>query len=146
MDYLKQERNRTSNLVFIEGESKRIGKSLIPEFIFDKMNEGISLKITAPIEKRVEVIQNDYVNGADSELKEALDHMRNRLGNEKIDKYVSLVEEKDYSPIIKDLFINYYDPLYQKHKREYIKTFENIDSSITADNIISWIENQRKGL
>lgn len=143
----EQLENRTSNLVFIEGESKRIGKSLIPEFIFDKMNEGIKLKITAPIEKRVEVILNDYVNGADSELLEALNHMRNRLGNEKIDRYVSLVEEKNYSPIIKDLFINYYDPLYEKHKREFVKVFENLDSNVTADNIIQWVKEQKiKGL
>nr|WP_300004789.1 tRNA 2-selenouridine(34) synthase MnmH [Tissierella sp.] len=139
----EQLENRTSNLVFVEGESKRIGKSLIPEFIFDKMINGIKLKITAPMEKRVEIIQEDYVNGADSELTEALNHMRNRLGNEKIDRYVSLVEAKDYSPIIKDLFINYYDPLYEKHKKEFVKTFENLDSSDTATNIIQWIKEEK---
>lgn len=140
-------KNRNSNLVFVEGESKRIGKSLIPEFIFDKMNEGISLKIISPIENRVEVILNDYVNGCDKDLIEALNHMRNRMGNEAIDSYVDLVKKKEYSPIIKDLFIRYYDPLYEKHKREYIETFENIDSNITADNIIAWTDKQNlKGL
>lgn len=139
-----QLKNRNSNLVFVEGESKRIGKSLIPEFIFDKMSEGISLKITAPIEKRVEVILDDYVNGADTEIKEALNHMRNRLGNEKINKYIGFVDDKNYSPIIKDLFINYYDPLYEKHKRNYIKVFDNIDSNTTASNIISWIEGEEE--
>lgn len=140
-------KNRNSNLVFIEGESKRIGKSLIPEFIFDKMNEGVSLKIISPIENRVEVILNDYVNGCDEDLIEALNHMRNRMGNEAIDNYVDLVKKKEYNPIIKDLFIKYYDPLYEKHKREYTKTFENIDSNITADNIIAWRDEQNlKGL
>lgn len=140
----EQLESRTSNLVFVEGESKRIGKSLIPEFIFDKMTKGIKLKITAPMEKRVEIIEEDYVNGADSELTEALNHMRNRLGNEKIDRYVALVDAKNYSPIIKDLFINYYDPLYEKHKKEFAKTFENIDSSTAAADIIQWIEANKK--
>lgn len=140
-------KNRNSDLVFVEGESKRIGKSLIPGFIFDKMKEGMSLKITSPMEKRVEVILNDYVNGCDEELIEALNHMRNRMGNEAIDRYVTLVKEKEYGPVIKDLFVKYYDPLYEKHKREYLKTFENIDSHTTAEDISTWIDKQNiKGL
>lgn len=135
-------KNRDSNLVFTEGESKRIGKSLIPDFIFDKMNKGISLKIISPMEKRIEIILNDYVNGTDNELIEVLNHMRNRLGNEKIDAYINLVKEKDYPPVIKELFINYYDPLYEKHKREYINTFDNKDSNATAEDIISWVNKQ----
>lgn len=139
--------NRNSNLVFVEGESKRIGKSLIPEFIFDKMNAGISFKITSPMEKRVEVILNDYVNGTNVELIQVLNHMRNRLGNEKIDSFINLIKENNYAPVIKELFINYYDPLYEKHKHDYVKTFENKDSNITADNIIQWINEQKiKGL
>lgn len=138
----EQLKNRTSNLIFTEGESKRIGKDIIPEFIFDKMKAGISLKITAPMDKRIQVILKDYVNGNDEELIEALDHMRNRLGNEAIDTYIDLVKEKDYSPIIKNLFLDYYDPLYKKHKRDYIKTFDNLDSEATADNIIRWIDHE----
>ncbi len=139
-------KNRNSNLIFVEGESKRIGKSLIPEFIFDKMKEGISLKIISPMENRIEVILNDYVNGCDDDLIESLNHMRNRMGNKTIDNYVDLVKRKEYSPIIKDLFIKYYDPLYEKHKRKYIKIFENRDPNITADNIIVWMDKKNKGL
>lgn len=140
----EQLKNRTSNLVFTEGESKRIGKDLIPDFLFDKMKDGISVKITAPMEKRIQIISKDYVNGSDEELIEALDRMRNRLGNETIDRFINLVKKKDYSPIIENLFIDYYDPLYQKHKRDYIKTFDNIDSNATAANIIKWIHKEKK--
>lgn len=131
-----------SNLVFVEGESKRIGKVLIPPYIFDRMNQGISLKITAPMEKRVKIIIQDYVKGTDDQLIEALNHMRNRLGNENIDTYIELVKDQNYPPIIKELFTNYYDPLYRKHTRQYISTFENLDSKDTANNIIQWIQSQ----
>lgn len=131
-----------SNLIFTEGESKRIGRDLIPDYIFDKMNDGVSLKVTAPIEKRVKVILKDYVNGTDDELIEALDHMRNRLGNTTIDEYIELLKEKDYEPIVKDLFINYYDPLYGKHKRDYKNTFENLNSKNTAEDIIDWVQSK----
>lgn len=135
----EQLKDRNSNLVFTEGESKRIGIDIIPDFLFDKMTEGISIKITANMEKRVKVILKDYVNGADEELIEALNHMRNRLGNENIDNYIDLVKDKEYSPVIKDLFTDYYDPLYHKHKRDYVKTFNNSNSEVTASNIIDWI-------
>lgn len=134
--------NRSSNLVFVEGESRRIGKVLIPDFIFDKMQMGIKIKITATIERRVEVILSDYVNGFDDELIEALNHMKNRFGDEVIDNYIDMVDEKDYSPIIKNLFVNYYDPLYEKHKKEYVKVFENVDSNDTAKDIIRWLEDE----
>lgn len=135
-------RDIDSNLVFTEGESKRIGRDLIPDYLFNKMNQGINLKVTAPMEKRVKIILKDYVNGTDDELVEALDHMRNRLGNTAIDKYIELVKGKNYEPVVKELFINYYDPLYEKHKRDYIKIFKNIDSKNTAENIIQWIQSE----
>ena len=133
--------SRNSNLVFTEGESKRIGRDIIPKYIFKKMKEGKSVKITAPMEKRIQIIREDYVSGDDEDIIEALNHMRNRFGDETIDEYINLVKEKDYDPIIKNLITSYYDPLYKKHKREHIKTFENIDSEKTAENIIDWVEN-----
>jgi hypothetical protein len=39
--------------------------------------------------------------------------------------------------------INYYDPHYEYKNREYIKTFKNIESSITAMNIVEWIDDNK---
>lgn len=142
----EQLKNRSSDLVFVEGESKRVGRSLIPEYLFNKMHEGASLKIIAPLEKRVDIILEDYISGDDEDIIEALNHMRNRLGNLKVDEYIEMVKNKDYRPVISDLFANYYDPLYQKHSHDYVKTFENLDSNKTAENIIAWVEEKKMEL
>ena len=110
------------------------------------MHEGASLKIIAPLEKRVDIILEDYISGDDEDIIEALNHMRNRLGNLKVDEYIEMVKNKDYRPVISDLFANYYDPLYQKHSHDYVKTFENLDSNKTAENIIAWVEEKKMEL
>lgn len=48
------------NYVFIEGESKRMGKVMLPSNLHDTMKEGFKIEITAPLPQRVERILKDY--------------------------------------------------------------------------------------
>ncbi len=36
--------DRKTNIVFVEGESRRIGKDIIPEYLYQAMNNGINFK------------------------------------------------------------------------------------------------------
>ena len=47
------ERLRQEPYVFIEGESRRIGKVSMPQFLFDKKENGVQINIHLPIEERV---------------------------------------------------------------------------------------------
>lgn len=133
-------KNIKENIIFTEGESKRIGRDVIPECIFKKIRTGIHINITAPIEYRVETILKDYVHGTDDELIEALTCLKKRLGKERVDRYVKWIKEDNYKEVIKELMINYYDPLYENNSRNFIKTFENINHLSTAKDISSWIK------
>lgn len=130
-------KNRKSNLVFTEGESKRIGRAVIPDYMFDKIKKGKNIYITSPINTRVQNIQKEYVHDTDDELIEALNILRKRLGNKNIDIYIKMIENKEYSEVIKELMIKYYDPLYESKEREYIATFNNLDAKETAKQIIN---------
>src|SRR5699024_12111647 len=46
--------------VFVEGESKRIGKVLIPDVLFNKKQIGFHFLIDLPIEVIVQTILDDY--------------------------------------------------------------------------------------
>lgn len=135
---------RKTNLVFVEGESRKIGKVIIPEYIYESMDKGINLYIHADIEIRINNVLRDYVHGTDDELVKSLNYLRKQLGHKTIDEYIHMINNHDYRPVIKELMINYYDPHYEYKGRKYISTFENIDSELTADNIIKWIENEKK--
>lgn len=129
---------RNNNLVFIEGESRRIGKDVVPEYLFNRMKEGIHVNIEADLDYRVQTILNDYVHGTDDELINSLNYLRQHLGNSKIDTYISLIKKKNYAKVIEELMINYYDPLYENNTRNIIKNFHNSDHLTTAKKIIKW--------
>lgn len=129
---------RKGNLVFIEGESKRIGKDTIPEYIFNKMKQGTHINIKSKLKYRVETILKDYVHGTDDELIESLNHLRKHLGNDNIDFYIKLIKEKNYEKVIEELMLNYYDPLYEKNTRNFVQVFYNENHKDTARDIIQW--------
>lgn len=135
---------RKSNLIFTEGESKRIGKVLIPEEFFDKILNGYHLKIVTDINLRIEIILEDYVNKHDDEIIEALNFLRKRLSNDSVDKYIESVKNNNYKFVIEELMINYYDPMYEHNKHNYIKEFYNDDIYKTTENIIEWYEENKK--
>lgn len=131
-------KSRKTNLVFVEGESKRIGKDIIPEYLFNAMKQGINLKIKASMETRINNILKDYVHGTDDELIEALNYLRKYLGDKNIDRYIQLINDHNYSPVIEELMTKYYDPLYEHNTRKYLHVFYSEKSDKTAENIIEW--------
>ena len=45
-----------NSYIFLEGESRRIGKVLLPESLYEKMADNINIKIESPIDYRVELL------------------------------------------------------------------------------------------
>ncbi|MBZ2174405.1 tRNA 2-selenouridine(34) synthase MnmH [Schnuerera sp. xch1] len=133
-------KNRKSNIIFTEGESKRIGNDIIPDYIFNLMKSGIHIKIHADIETRVNNILKDYVHDTDDELLKALKPLRKYLGNKNIDRYIEMVKKSKYEIIIEELMTKYYDPLYENKTKTYCATFYNKDSRKTAKEIIKWMK------
>lgn len=133
-------KNRKTNTVFVEGESIKIGKVTIPKYIYNSMDAGVNICIDAKIDTRIDNILKDYVHETDGELKSSLNFLRNQLGHNTIDKYINMIDEKQYSQVIKELMIKYYDPHYKYKNRKYTKIFKNEDNDRTAANIIQWID------
>lgn len=136
-------KDREGNIVFTEGESKRIGKDVIPEYIFDKIKSGIHINISSKLDYRVDTILKDYVHGTDDELIEALICLKKRLGGERVDRYIKWIKEDNYRQVISELMKDYYDPLYEKNTRNFVKTFSNIDHLSTAGEILSWLNKSK---
>lgn len=132
-------RNRNSNLVFIEGESKYIGRNVIPDYLFNAMKRGYKIGIEASMKRRVEIILKDYVHKTDSELISALNYLRRNLGNTNIDSYIKSIDEQKYEEVIEDLMIKYYDPLYLHEGRIYDAVFSNEKTPQVANDIIKWL-------
>ncbi len=139
-------KNRKTNLVFVEGESKRIGKDVIPNYLYNAMNSGINIKIEASMETRVNNLFREYVHDTDNELIFSLDNLRKYLGDKNIDKYIELINKHEYKQVIEELIVKYYDPLYEYKNRDYSKVFYNDDAYTTTHEIIKWTKNIRTNL
>ncbi|WP_024615185.1 tRNA 2-selenouridine(34) synthase MnmH [Clostridium sp. Ade.TY] len=134
-------KNRKSNLVFIEGESKRIGNVIIPDCVWNSMNNNsIRICIEDSIENRSNLLINEYINGEDSvkELIKALNNLKKYIGEKRIEEYKVLLEKGDYKTVCEELMVKYYDPLYSNgfKVKEFYETIMNKDKEDTINKLI----------
>ncbi len=138
-------RNRKTNYIFIEGESRKIGKIIIPEALFKAFkHEGTAIKINTSIEDRLDIILAEYINGHNEDIIESLEHFRDFLGNDKVDEYIDNVNSNNFRFVARDLMINYYDPMYEKNNNIYYKEFFNSSIEETASDLIEWLEIEKE--
>lgn len=136
--------NRKSNTVYTEGESKKIGKVTMPDYLFNKIKAGENIEITANIETRIDNILRDYVHDTDEELLNSLSYLTRSLGADNIERLSEMIRNHDYRPVIEELMIKYYDPMYEYKNREYIASFENRNAEETAERIIEQVKGNRE--
>ena len=111
----------SSNKVFIEDESKTIGRLVIPENFFNKMNSSKLVVIQEPIKNRIENIYNEYVGNEIEKIGEKKLLISLRYNLQKISKRLGGKNYKIIDNLIKDAF--------QKNDKnihyEWIKTLLN---------------------
>ena len=113
----------TEPLIFIEGEGRRIGNVYLPPFLAEAMSEGYKLLITASLETRVKRILAIYdpqtmAMESRQELEEAIKSLRNRLGKQKANQLLELLNTGDIRSAAEILCREYYDRLYSDSRPE----------------------------
>lgn len=126
-----------NSYIFLEGESRRIGKVLLPEKLYDKMSKGINIKINSPIENRIELLVNEYAsNNNKSEITEAISHMNKYISKENLNKLLYELENDNFAFIARELCVNYYDIRYKNRVDDFDLEFLNEDlDEVTAEII-----------
>jgi len=98
-----------------EGESRHIGRLILPVRLYQALQQEVSLWISAPLDARVKNILDDYP--ACGQLRESfrvsLRALRERLGKETVQELEGLLEESRWKELVRELMIRYYDPLYR---------------------------------
>lgn len=118
--------------VFIEGESKRIGKVLLPDFICEKKDAGTQLFIHLPIEERVAHILGEYEPGLSPErFLEAYQFIKKRIHVPVAKEIEEYLKAQNYRDAVRLLLEYYYDPRYDYGMK---KTGSHI-IDIQADNL-----------
>jgi tRNA 2-selenouridine synthase len=106
----------TAKPVFVESESKKIGKLRVPDALLTAMRGGHSLWIEANIEQRVTLLLGEYGHFLDSpeSLLEQISHLTPLRGHEIVDHWKFLIHAGQWREFVRDMLANHYDPAYLK--------------------------------
>jgi len=133
-----------STYVFIEAESKRIGNTTIPGFIFDKMKAGLHIFVDADIEFRTNLIIKEYTKyeNCNVEIVECLKRLEKYLGEKNVERYCQSVLKSEYYEAVSELMIKHYDPMYMHTSNKYDYKLKVIvkDIKIATKDIENWIK------
>lgn len=125
--------------IFIEAESRKIGRIQLPEALFKRMRASACVEITAPMNERVRIWFEDYGHfRTDPEgFLARLDRLRTFAGHEEVNAWKEMVNHRQFAEVFERLMVNHYDPLYlrsQKHWQERMLASIELQS-IDADGV-----------
>ncbi|MBU5591138.1 tRNA 2-selenouridine(34) synthase MnmH [Clostridium sp. MSJ-4] len=135
---------RKSKYVFVEGESKRIGRIIISQCIFNKMNEGYHVYLEGDVSFRRENLLREYTSpdNADMEIIEDLEAMKKHISEKNIIRYKDMIMNREYDKVCEELMIKYYDPMYinSMKKHEFVEKMyiESIEDGV--NKLQKWFE------
>ncbi|GBG05699.1 tRNA 2-selenouridine synthase [Paenibacillus agaridevorans] len=123
-----------SPYVLIEGESKRIGKAVIPDFIVRKKEQGEQLLIRLPIEERVRHIVEDYRPlEHKQELIQGFQRIRRHIHTPVAKEIAACLEADQYEAAVRLLLEHYYDPRYEHAMSQYSGPTTIIEADTVAE-------------
>ncbi len=112
------------NVILIEGESRRIGDVIIPEFLYKKMLGGTQILITRDLKERAKAMVKEYfIKEHLEEIKTIVTSFNRLISNKRKTDFVRLVDEKKYEEAATIILTEYYDPLYQHTLKNFTYSF-----------------------
>jgi tRNA 2-selenouridine synthase len=111
--------------VFVEAESRKIGRLQVPEALLEAIRGARGLRIEATLGARVEFLLGDYDYAvADPAwLLERLGHLRGLQSNETLEHWHKLIHSGDFAALVEALLTQHYDPHYERSQSNNYASF-----------------------
>lgn len=122
-------------IVFFEGESRRIGRILLCDELYNAICSGCMVWIDTPIEERVKLLVAEYSPADEAELMEVLAKLARYAGKKRIEELKTLLTQRKYHDVARELCERYYDRNYKKPTTNWIKTYTNNNPAETAKTL-----------
>ncbi len=128
--------------IFAEGESRKIGRRIIPDALFDTLIEPPRVWVETPLEKRVDIIVDEYPwPESRGELIDKIGNLKERLGTDTVKDLRKKLEANQLDTVVRTLLEEYYDPAYRRSspcagEYDYQLILNDIESS--AHELIDW--------
>lgn len=101
-----------------EGESRHIGKLLLPLRFFQSLQQETTLWLNTCFEQRIQIILEDYsvTQLPEEAFIQPIQSLQRRLGGVEVENLLELLRMKRWRELVSELMIKYYDPLYRHTK------------------------------
>lgn len=134
--------------IYLEGESRRIGRMTLPGNLYEVMGESIKVWCTASLETRVKRLTAEYgLREYEAGLTEALDRIKKRLGGDKYAEIAGYLQRWEMEPFMTELIVSYYDKLYYKVRAwQEDLTLSLEDFEAAADELVNEVKNRAANL
>ncbi len=132
----------TQQEIWIEDESKGIGRCFIPLDFWQTMRKSPLFVIKISDQKRIENLLKDYGDAAYEELAEPIKNLEKRLGNEKMKEALQFLDEGKLDEVA-CIMLYYYDKTYdyaltQKDTKEiYRLDCENLNENQIIEKLLN---------
>lgn len=121
--------------VFVEAESRRIGRVQLPTSVLDRMRAGRCVELLAPVSARLDYLLQDYAYLGDDRaaLVRQLALLRGLHANATIDQWQAWAREGALAPLFEALMVEHYDPAYARSQRgDFLRLAEAEQHALTS--------------
>jgi tRNA 2-selenouridine synthase len=125
----------TTRTVWIEAESRRIGRLTVPEALLLRLRESPVVEIGASHEARLAYLLRDYAWFADDpqQLADQLGCLHGLLPNDTLVRWQGWALQRDLEPLFSALMTDHYDPLYARSQGRHLAQLEQSQRVETDD-------------
>lgn len=108
------DRLKGGGYLLTEGESLHIGRLLVPKTFHQAMQVQKSIWLTASLDTRAQIILEEYpaLDQLRDQFIRPLTSLKERLGKKVLAELTELLETGQWEPLVRELMVRYYDPLY----------------------------------
>lgn len=102
----------SSKSLWVENESRKIGRIILPDQLYEQMTKCLLLDIQKSMEERITHIGLEYGSLPEEELIAAVKRLQKRLGGLRTQQAIEAIQTKDADSWISNLLL-YYDKTYE---------------------------------
>lgn len=106
----------SSQPVWLEAESNKIGQVYLPQTLWKKMQASTGVELKVGICDRVNHLLADYPQWIEhpEQLKQKLERLTSRYGKAQIQQWTDLIDAKQWPAFVQSMLEEHYDPAYRR--------------------------------
>lgn len=130
-------------LLFVEGESRKVGDVIVPPRLWEAMEKGTNIELAASAAHRLDVLKTDYLSSPSAldGLRRQLPLVEARMPKKFVGQgLVAMLEDGRIDELVQVLLEHYYDPLYHHSQKgkSFAERFDATDPTVAATECIEW--------